>query len=106
ERPLLSRLVVHDAELLVVVSPRLHARPHRRLRRIPLRVRGAVRTSMRVLLVGLAVACAGACSDRPQLPPIGQVILYVTTDTLLPGPPGDATAPPGLFDRLSIEIFP
>ncbi len=57
-------------------------------------------------IVALGATASGACSDRPQLPPEGQILLYVTTDAVLPSPPDDPAAVFGNFDRLSIEIFP
>jgi formylglycine-generating enzyme len=56
----------------------------------------------------LAVLIASACSlaDRPTAPPEGQIVLYMTTDTILRAPPSEPNGAPGLFDRLSIEIFP
>ena len=60
---------------------------------------------MRPVLVILSVVAA--CSA--PLPPKGQVLLYVDTDAPLP-PAADEVAEPGapppLFDRLRIEIYP
>lgn len=52
-------------------------------------------------------ALAAACDGR-TLPPTGQVVLYVTTDAVLPPPPGTlaTSAPVPMFDRAVIEIFP
>ena len=59
-----------------------------------------------VLAAGLALGCDARMAK--VLPPIGQVLLYVTTDA--PLPPADGTAPgaevqPGLFDHLRLEVF-
>lgn len=54
----------------------------------------------------LVVACGG---NAEELPPAGQVLLYVTTDAPLPSAPGepvDPGAPPALFDRLLLDIYP
>ena len=63
---------------------------------------------MRLLALLVAIAAPSACglADRPELPPEGQVVLYVTTDAVLPAPPSETNGTAGLFDRLSIEIFP
>ncbi|HEY8075880.1 MAG TPA: SUMF1/EgtB/PvdO family nonheme iron enzyme [Labilithrix sp.] len=62
---------------------------------------------MKRALVLLALA---ACSDTVHVEPAqGEVLLYVDTDAPLavaPDAPDASTAPPPLFDRLSIEIFP
>jgi formylglycine-generating enzyme len=53
----------------------------------------------------LALACG---NEAEQLPPVGQILLYVTTDAPLPSAPGeraDPSAPPALFDRLLLEIY-
>jgi len=59
-------------------------------------------------VLGPALVAASACglADRGTLPPEGQVVLYVTTDAVLPDPVGTPNGAVGLFDRLSIEIFP
>jgi formylglycine-generating enzyme len=62
---------------------------------------------LRLLAACLAVACGGETAG--ELPPLGQIVLYVTTDAPLPaaaGQDGDTSAPPPLFDRLLIEVFP
>ena len=59
-----------------------------------------------VLALFAALGDACALADRPTLPPEGQIVLYVTTDAVLPAPPSEPNSAPGLFDRLSIEIFP
>jgi formylglycine-generating enzyme len=58
----------------------------------------------RHLIASLPLLLLSACSVEP-LPPEGQVLFYVDTDTLLPSPldPDRAEAP--LFDRLRLEIF-
>ena len=55
---------------------------------------------------GLVLACGG--QTAPQLPPTGQIKLYVTTDAPLPAAldePVDPNEPPALFDRLRIDVF-
>ena len=66
--------------------------------------------SARALLVlagsSLAFACGGQTGQ--QLPPTGQILLYVTTDAPLPAAPGDPVdshEPPALFDRLRVDVF-
>jgi formylglycine-generating enzyme len=58
------------------------------------------------LAASLALACSGETTT--QLPPQGQIVLYVTTDAPLPAGPGEQLAPgdpPPLFDRLLVEIY-
>lgn len=48
-----------------------------------------------------------ACGAR-ELPPAGQIVLYVDTDAPLPAGPGETLAedePTPLFDRIRIEVF-
>ncbi len=55
----------------------------------------------------VSVLCVAACADR-ELPPEGQLVLYVDTNAPLPAPPGATLGPddpPPLFDRLRIEVF-
>jgi sulfatase modifying factor 1 len=61
-------------------------------------------------LVVLAPAFASGCKtfDDPELPPEGQVLLYVDTDAIVPLAPGETTdeaTPAPIFDRLAIEMF-
>lgn len=63
------------------------------------------RATLALLVACGAVACGGKAE---QLPPAGQVLLYVTTDAPLPNAPGtcgDPSGPPPLFDRLRLDIF-
>lgn len=46
-----------------------------------------------------------ACSPS-ELPPLGQVRLFLDTDAILPPAPGEQGSDAALFDRLRIEIFP
>ena len=55
-------------------------------------------------LAFFALLASGACGQG-ALPPEGQVVLHVTTDTRLPLGAGQQ-ADRALFDRLSIEVFP
>jgi formylglycine-generating enzyme len=59
--------------------------------------------------VAALVAFLGGCGAPDPLPPRGQVLLYVDTDTVVPadpaGPPPDELAPEPLFDRVAIEVF-
>ncbi len=61
-------------------------------------------------LVGLAcavLAVAPSCAPN-ELPPLGQIVVHVTTDAPLPPPPGVAPSsdlPRPLFDRLDVAIF-
>jgi formylglycine-generating enzyme required for sulfatase activity len=62
-----------------------------------------------LLLASLAAggSSLGCGNEAEQLPPVGQILLYVTTDAPLPSAPGapaDANAPPALFDRLLLEV--
>jgi formylglycine-generating enzyme len=48
----------------------------------------------------------GGCGD--ELPPLGQVVLAVDTDALLPPPPGEVLGPgesPALFDTLRVDVY-
>jgi len=57
------------------------------------------------LALGAALALgAPGCGDR-ELPPAGQLVVYVDTDAPLPGAPGAPLRAPALFDRLSFELF-
>lgn len=62
---------------------------------------------MRVSCTIIAAALFSACGG--DLPPRGEVVLYVATDAPLPVPVDDPTyviPAPALFDRLRIEVFP
>jgi formylglycine-generating enzyme required for sulfatase activity len=65
------------------------------------------RTLFFVSTLAAAAAFAPACASR-SLPPTGQVILFVDTDTVVPLDPTEApdeTIPGPLFDRLRIELY-
>lgn len=58
-------------------------------------------------LVAAAFAASLACGSS-ELPPRGQILLYITTDAPLPPAPGDELGPDDpfpLFDRLRIDVF-
>ncbi len=56
-----------------------------------------------------ALGCGGAVTE---LPPTGQVLLFIDTDAPVPEPPRTASSvidpmrPPALFDRLRIDVYP
>ncbi len=67
-------------------------------------LRSALRASIGLgLLASLALGVA-SCGDR-ELPPRGQLVVYVDTDAPLPEEPGTVALVPPLFDRLSFELF-
>jgi sulfatase modifying factor 1 len=56
----------------------------------------------------LPLLLALSCNSRSELPPLGQILLYVSTDAPLPPDPGDSLRPSDpmpLFDRLRIDVF-
>jgi formylglycine-generating enzyme len=59
-----------------------------------------------LMLGALALACGEPAPG--QLPPAGQIVLYITTNAPLPPAPGEtllASEPPALFDRLRVEVY-
>ena len=52
----------------------------------------------------MLIAFGGACHQAP--PAKGQVVLYLDTDAALPSSPGAEAAPPPLFDRMRIDLYP
>jgi formylglycine-generating enzyme required for sulfatase activity len=66
---------------------------------------------MRRLALSALFVAAAACHDSSTtvLPPTGQILLYVDTDSPLPAATGDPTTPNdpvALFDRVRIEVYP
>jgi sulfatase modifying factor 1 len=62
-------------------------------------------------LVGTVAALVAACTSTPaELPPLGQILLFIDTDAPLPpaagAAPVDFTEPAPLFDRLRVELQP
>lgn len=56
----------------------------------------------------LAIAVGVWACGPGELPPEGQLVLYVDTDAPLPRPlgePADPAAPPPLFDRVRIDVY-
>jgi sulfatase modifying factor 1 len=54
--------------------------------------------------IALGVVVAGFCAcGQPAPPPAGQILLYVDTDAVLPGPVSGAPSVP-LFDRLRVDV--
>jgi sulfatase modifying factor 1 len=61
-----------------------------------------------VVLAGAFVELACRGQSAAELPPTGQILLYVSTDAPLPPAPGERLGPnepPALFDRLRVDIF-
>ncbi|MEJ7728609.1 MAG: SUMF1/EgtB/PvdO family nonheme iron enzyme [Polyangiaceae bacterium] len=62
---------------------------------------------MRIAPLLGVVAASGGCAAE-DLPPLGQVVLFVDTDAPLPPPPGEAEGPddlPALFDTARVDVF-
>jgi formylglycine-generating enzyme required for sulfatase activity len=57
---------------------------------------------MRRLAIGAAAMVVLGC--QTQLPPPGHILVHVDTDAPLAVPVGES--PPGLFDRLLVEVYP